>query len=115
MLKSRQRMIIPYLFFGYKSEHALIEPAEKLRERKREDQKAPMSNAKPKQKIKLKKLKRTQKVPNGGLKNTGYNCRIVCNPDKVFGISKFQRKNHVYICGKCFIEIFIYSTFTYQM
>ena len=34
-------MIISYLFFGYKSEHALIEPAEKLRERKREDRKTP--------------------------------------------------------------------------
>ena len=44
----------------------------KLRERKREDRKAPRSNAKPKQKIKLKKLKRTQKVRSGGLKKTGY-------------------------------------------
>ena len=77
MLQSRQRMIIPYLFFGYKSEHALIEPAEKLRERKREDRKAPMSNAKPKQKIKLKKLKRTQKVRSGGLKKTGYDPKSV--------------------------------------
>ena len=77
MLKSRQRMIIPYLFFGYKSEHALIEPAEKLRERKREDQKAPMSNAKPKQKIKLKKLKRTQKLCSDGLKRTGYDSKSV--------------------------------------
>ena len=77
MLQSRQRMIIPYLFFGYKSEHALIEPAEKLRERKREDRKTPMSNAKPKQKIKLKKLKRTQKVRSGGLKKTGYDPKSV--------------------------------------
>ena len=77
MLQSRQRMIIPYLFFGYKSEHALIEPAEKLRERKREDQKAPMSNVKPKQKIKLNKLNRTHKVRSGGLKKTGYDSKSV--------------------------------------
>ena len=77
MLQSRQRMIIPYLFFGYKSEHALIEPAEKLRERKREDRKAPRSNAKPKEKIKLTKLKRTQKVRSGGLKKTGYDPKSV--------------------------------------
>ena len=36
-----------------------------------------MSNAKPKQKIKLKKLKRTQKVRSGGLKKTGYDPKSV--------------------------------------
>jgi len=49
----------------------------KLTERKREGRKAPMSNAKPKQKIKLKKLKRTQRVRSGGLKKTGYDLKSV--------------------------------------
>ena len=44
----------------------------KLREQKQEDRKASKSNAKPKQKIKLKKLKRTQKVRSDGLKKTVY-------------------------------------------
>ena len=85
MLQSRQRMIIPYLFFGYKSEHALIEPAEKLRERKREDRKTAMSNAKPKQKIKLKWLKRTQKVRSGGLKKTDYDPKSVEHFGEIVG------------------------------
>ena len=42
----------------------------KLRERKREERKAPRSNAKPKQKIKLTKLKRTQKIC--GREKTGF-------------------------------------------
>ena len=49
----------------------------KLRERTREDRKVPRSNAKPKQKIKLTKLKRTQKVRDGGLKKIGYDPKVV--------------------------------------
>ena len=49
----------------------------KLRERKREDRKAPRSNAKPKEKIELTKLKRMQKVRSGGLKKTGYDPKSV--------------------------------------
>ena len=51
-----------------------------MRERTREDRKAPRSKAKPKQKIKLTKLKRTQKVRDG-LKKIGYNSKVV----EVFG------------------------------
>ena len=49
----------------------------KLRERKREDREAPRSNAKPKEMIKLTKLKRTQKVRSGGLKKTSYDPKSV--------------------------------------
>ena len=93
----------------------------KLRERKREDRKAPRSNAKPKEKIKLTKLKRTQKVRSGGLKKTGYDpkiveqfwgdCRIVCKI--MFLESQNLNLKIMYICGKCFMEIFIYSSFSY--
>ena len=49
----------------------------KLRERKREERNASRSNAKPKQKIQMKKLKRTQKVRSGGLEKTGYDPKSV--------------------------------------
>ena len=41
-----------------------------LRDRKREKRKVPKTNTKPKQKIKLTKLKRTQKIR--GLEKTGF-------------------------------------------
>ena len=40
---------------------------QKINEQTREDQKPPRFNAKPKQKIQLSKLKRTQKVRDGAL------------------------------------------------
>ena len=49
----------------------------KLRERKREERKAPRSNAKPKQKIQMTKLKRIQKARSGGLEKTGYDPKSV--------------------------------------
>ena len=49
------------LYNGYWPWNQQVEEVKyKLRERKREERKAPRSNAKPKQKIKLTKLKRTQ-------------------------------------------------------
>ena len=45
-----------------------------LRDRKREKRKVPKTNTKPKQKIKLTKLKRTQKIR--GLEKTGYDTKI---------------------------------------
>ena len=93
----------------------------KLRERKREKRKDPRSNAKPKKKIKLTKLKRTQKVRSGGLEKTGYdpksvedfegNCRIVCK--SMVLESQNLNVKIMYICGKSYLKLFIYSTFTY--
>ena len=50
---------------------------QKINKQTRGDRKAPRSNAKPKQKIKLTKLKRTQKVRDGGLKKIGYDPKVV--------------------------------------
>ena len=49
----------------------------KSNERTREDRKAPRSNAKPKHKIKMTQLNRTQKVRDGGLKKIGYDPKVV--------------------------------------
>ena len=50
---------------------------QKINKRTREDRKAPRSNAKPKHKIKMTQLNRTQKVRDGGLKKIGYDPKVV--------------------------------------
>ena len=55
----------------------------KLRERERKEQNAPRSDPKPKQKIKLTKLRRTHKVRSQRLYRTGYDPKSV---DKFGGI-----------------------------
>ena len=55
----------------------------KLRERERKERNAPRLDPKPKQKIKLTKLRRTHKVRSRGLDKTGYDPKSV---DKFGGI-----------------------------